>query len=329
MSTIRFRTREIACGWYNFELTLNDKTICFCASYIGNNPLEEFITGCLDYLVDMESLETYPDSFVETKHYITLNSEPELMHITMEFLKDNHLRFHVDKGNEDGKIYEQWDETVTLDEFHRAIVDEGFRVLNAFGLAGYKASWNAGTEFPLAALLRLAGMSMPLSEGDSYWSDLRKELDALHARIDKPAISAPMHMDKCTVYYEAWQIQCCGDPFKVGERVEWTVLPPDDFKNAHGIIIDFQEDHHSFASLALTGTITGIIAERSEFPRGSREVIYHKAKTIKEPLDMADGWKSDYKDDDKTQHTFWGYIVILEDVTVSPLVRPNQGPLYI
>lgn len=29
---------------------------------------------------------------------------------------------------------------------------------------------------------------------------------------------------KCTVYYEAWQMECCGTPFSVGDTVQWDVL---------------------------------------------------------------------------------------------------------
>lgn len=32
-------------------------------------------------------------------------------------------------------------------------------------------------------------------------------------------------MDKCAVFYESWQMECCGDPFQVGGRVKWLVFP--------------------------------------------------------------------------------------------------------
>lgn len=28
----------------------------------------------------------------------------------------------------------------------------------------------------------------------------------------------------CKVFYECWQMQCCGDPFKIGDTVKWTVV---------------------------------------------------------------------------------------------------------
>ena len=45
---------------------------------------------------------------------------------------------------------------------------------------------------------------------------------------------------------------------------------PEDFKNAHGIIIDLEEEHHGFATHSVTGKVVKIIAERSEFPKGKR-----------------------------------------------------------
>lgn len=30
-----------------------------------------------------------------------------------------------------------------------------------------------------------------------------------------------------TVWVSEWQLRCCGDPFEVGARVRWHVVPPD------------------------------------------------------------------------------------------------------
>ena len=32
-----------------------------------------------------------------------------------------------------------------------------------------------------------------------------------------------MEHNKCTVFYEIWQMQCCGKPFAVGDRIKWVV----------------------------------------------------------------------------------------------------------
>lgn len=28
-------------------------------------------------------------------------------------------------------------------------------------------------------------------------------------------------MMKCTIYYEAWEMACCGTPFSVGDVIKW------------------------------------------------------------------------------------------------------------
>lgn len=31
-----------------------------------------------------------------------------------------------------------------------------------------------------------------------------------------------LKMESCVVSYDSWQMQCCGDPFSVGDKIEWT-----------------------------------------------------------------------------------------------------------
>lgn len=201
------------------------------------------------------------------------------------------------------------------------IVSEAFRVLNAFGLYGYYYSWSDHIDFPLACLLRITDMiKAHEKEGcDSYFTNLSKELNCIQEHISKLEITEETMMDNCIIYYESWQLQCCGRPFSVGDKVEWTCIMPQYYKNAHGIMLDFEEDHHGFATHSIVGTVSKIIAERSEFPKGKWVVWYHKAHTIQEEISHADGWESDKKDDDTTERTFWGYIVELKDVVVKPI----------
>lgn len=123
-------------------------------------------------------------------------------------------------------------------------------------------------------------------------------------------------MEKCIIYYESWQLQCCGDPFSVGERVEWTCAKPDGSDNRHGITIDFVEEHHGDDTHWVTGTVTKIVAERSESPNNGLPVGYDSVDVIHEELQYADGWESELDDDESTRRVFWGYIVELEDATV-------------
>ena len=125
-------------------------------------------------------------------------------------------------------------------------------------------------------------------------------------------------MKECRIYYESWQLQCCGDPFSVGEKVEWTCTEPGESKDAHGFPLDFVEEHHLGWTHLVTGTITRIVSERSEVPQSDKPISinYDEVEIIREDIQFANGWEG-WKDDDDTMHyTLWGYIVELNDVTV-------------
>lgn len=305
----KFRVQNLSFGWCRILMQINDKEINYNASYIGYNPLASFIEVCADLIEEEEG-----------DYHLTWQSEPCLMKIDMNLDNSNMLHFDIFDQDESGEtIYNEWHETVPFDSVVSAITTEGFRVLNAFGLYGYRRSWQNHEDFPLTSLLRIMGECKELWKGDSCCTDISKEIGVLQNHISQLNIIKEKKMDECTLYYESWQIQCCGEPFSVGDKVDWTCIIPHGDKNAHGIIIDFEENHHGFASHSITGTVTKILAERSVFPKGKRVVHYAKAMTTLDELQHADGWESDFEDDDATEREFWGYIVELKDVTVKPL----------
>lgn len=316
----QFRVQNISYGWCRVLMLINDKEISYNAGYLGDHPLNTFVDACLEYLVDYVS----PD---DSDYYIKWLAEPGQMDTKLHLDGNNQLSLDLKDQDDEGKItYEEWHEVIPFNDFVSAIISEGFRVLNAFGLYGYRSSWCGQTDFPLASLLRITG---ELSEdrfeiSEYFFSNLSKEIECLQEHISKLEITKETKMNECKIYYESWQLQCCGDPFSVGDKVEWTCIMPREFNNAHGIIIDFEEEHHGFATHSIVGTVSKIIAERSEFPKGERVVWYHKAYTIQEELTHADGWETNYKDDETTDRTFWGYIVTLKDVTEKPLNNRQQ-----
>ena len=79
---------------------------------------------------------------------------------------------------------------------------------------------------------------------------------------------------------------------------------------------------------AFQGTVTQIIAERSEFPKGKCVVSYSQANTIQEEILRADGHEKDLSCDEETDRTFWGYIVTLKDVVVKPLPEKESNINY-
>lgn len=308
-SAFKFHVQNLSFGWCRVVMYINDKEINYNAGYLGPNPLASLINACLDL-------------FFNDKSHITWQAEPGRLDIKLNLKENKRLFIDIiekdDYGNPQSR---EWHEVIPFESFVSAIVSEGFRVLNAFGLYGYRMSWLDRTDFPLAALLRITNEVTCVSHGDSYNSDLSTEIKCLQEHISKQEITEETKMDECTIYYESWQLQCCGKPFAVGDTVEWTCVMPEEYKNAHGIIIDLVEEHHGFATHTVTGVVTRIIAERSEFPKGKREIRYEKARTIKEELKHADGWEMDLKGDETTERTFWGYIVELKDAIVKPLSK--------
>ncbi len=319
MSKFKVHIQHISYGWCGIELFINDKHIKYNAGYLGPNPLASLIEVCMEFYATKASLSAEDEYDYIEEDSLTWQEEPGTLHLELKLDKTDKVIMDIQKRDDIGNILDQWHETVPYEDFKDAIVSEGFRVLNAFGLYGYYAAWSDQKEFPLSQLLRLSGKLKLEWEGDYCWTDLSKEMECLSAFIKGLEIKEETHYDECKLYYESWQLQCCGDPFAVSDKVEWTCTMPEEYRNAHGIILDFVEEHHGFATHSISGTVAQIIAERSEFPSGKRVVCYQHAKTIQEEILKADGHEKDFKDDEETERTLWGYIVTLKDVKVKPL----------
>ena len=148
-SKFRFHTISIYAGWYGFELCFNDKIVRFNAGYCGDNPLDELINCCFYFLANIASHRANSEWAQDCKYFITLDNEPDKMQIDLTLISKDLIHIHVNKTDDEGKVYDEWDESVSINDFSRAIIDEGFRVLNAFGLCGFKQAWANDTEFSL------------------------------------------------------------------------------------------------------------------------------------------------------------------------------------
>lgn len=302
----KFRVKSISVGWCEVVMTINGKEIPFTASYLGDNPLASLIEACAKII----------DGWTEYK--ITWEDEPGTLDIDLSLDDEDVLHFDIlltdESGDED--VVTEWHEAVPSDTVISAVISEGFRVLNAFGLYGYRNAWMNHEDFPLTEFLHVVLGTEYDWEKNNFTTDISEEVQVIRKHISKMRTKKKREMDECTVYYDAWQMQCCGDPFSVGDKVDWTCIAPSERKNAHGIIIDFDEDHHAFATHSITGTVVKIIAERSESPKGEGVICYEDVNIINEEIQRADGRESVLEDDDTTVHSFWGYIVELKDVTV-------------
>ena len=139
-------------------------------------------------------------------------------------------------------------------------------------------------------------------------------------------------MNSCTIYYESWQMQCCGTPFSVGDKVKWGCVKSPKKQTALGRVLNFYEEHHETPTYTVMGTVRRIIADYCDYQAGT-ERYDHQTGTVycdnvqdfEEEVQFADGWNVEEPGDDSITRSFGGYIVELEDVTVRRfLVSPKQ-----
>ena len=144
--TFKFHVQNLSFGWCRVVMLINDKKVCYNASYLGENPLASLIDACADYMIE------------PGKYYLSWQREPGLLKIDMDLDDSNMLHLDIFDQDESGDtIYGEWHETIPFEDFVSAIVSEGFKVLNAFGLYGYRCSWQNHEDFPLTNLLRITG----------------------------------------------------------------------------------------------------------------------------------------------------------------------------
>ena len=120
---------------------------------------------------------------------------------------------------------------------------------------------------------------------------------------------------ECNVFYESWQMQCCGMPFSVGEKIEWivdkitTINTPVEIGN-----IDYCYEAHSSEYIklyVLEGVVKkiNVLYERYEQSSDKNYYVPVDGKLIN--AKTADGEEEDI-DDLKIS----GYIVKLHDCSV-------------
>ena len=122
------------------------------------------------------------------------------------------------------------------------------------------------------------------------------------------------------VWVDDWQMQCCGEPFRIGSEVAWKVSEADgDWLNQMlgadaQETVDAVEDHHGLLpdDTPLTrGTVARIRAVHCRYARGpgadSRARYPVPGSGAVSDIESADGWTPDQGD-----ARFVGYLVELE-----------------
>lgn len=126
------------------------------------------------------------------------------------------------------------------------------------------------------------------------------------------------------VHYEGWQMECCGDPFKIGDHVEWRVgkMSTEEFDilGEYGdMSIDYYEDHHDITDKTdkdtfahLSGKVTSIKYLYNIYEEINNTLYPRQAKVV--PVNATTRLY-----DDMDEYRFNGLIVEVDQETVRPL----------
>ena len=125
------------------------------------------------------------------------------------------------------------------------------------------------------------------------------------------------------VWVDAWQMQCCGDPFSVGSTVDWTVLAEIDREWISSFMGDEEaarfthdEEHHGDL-LPSTPHVIGVVTRidavfcRYGAVEGERALQPIAGSSRFEPRESVDGWEDHPADDH-----FAGYAVDIDELDV-------------
>ncbi|MDO4897229.1 MAG: hypothetical protein Q3971_07685 [Moraxella sp.] len=112
-------------------------------------------------------------------------------------------------------------------------------------------------------------------------------------------------MNAISVYYENWQMDCCGESFKIGDTVQWDcVKSNDDFL----IQADYYYEAHDDSDVVIMGKVAEIYGIECQYEKRENGVLYpigyHKT-----PISQAKEFMSDKMAES-------GFLVVLDDVVI-------------
>ena len=122
------------------------------------------------------------------------------------------------------------------------------------------------------------------------------------------------------VWVDAWQMQCCGEPFAIGDRVTWALNHEPDLDWLQAAVgpevadrIQFAEDHHGALPddhPVSRGSVVGIHAAYSLYAPvagGGRTFHPVPGSAVLQETALADG-----NEDTESDEDFNGYVVELD-----------------
>ena len=112
------------------------------------------------------------------------------------------------------------------------------------------------------------------------------------------------------VWIDDWQIQCCGDPFKVKDTVTWTVVKWNfDTSNIKGLDkVDYYYENHDVEDFELIGTVEHIQCIYQKYTLDTKNNVYIPTEGILKDFkkEIATGYEENLND-----FQFTGYLVTL------------------
>ena len=145
--------------------------------------------------------------------------------------------------------------------------------------------------------------------------------------------------DNCVLWYDEWQMSCCGSYFTVGSKVIWPVskdmdynyLPPE-MREQVGTI-DFYYDSHasSFAGMfTLAGTIKKIQGVYLHFkPDPENPNCLRPESGYLTDMENCDFWsmrtQRSKKSAKRPQASFEAYIIQLDNIELNPFCEGDQN----
>lgn len=125
-------------------------------------------------------------------------------------------------------------------------------------------------------------------------------------------------MKECTVFYDCWQMECCGIPFTAGDKVKWVVCPGGGLRTAVDLsYVDYCYEAHSeykpeFSVLEGTVVKIELLCQRYEPDRNRPRLLVPVSGELF-PIERAEGYD---KAPEGMQAS--GYVVVIGDHTVRP-----------
>lgn len=126
---------------------------------------------------------------------------------------------------------------------------------------------------------------------------------------------------KAKIFYDLWEMECCGTPFKIGEGVDWLVRNIDGIKDTIEVNnLDYIYDAHNddweniYKLKGIVKTIN-IYYEKFEIKNvEGRNMLVPIPKTSK----LVNTNSSDNYEEEMDELKASAYVVELEDVTIRP-----------